>query len=279
MLDSVLAWSVMITEWLGTRGLGTVRNILVFIVVLAIGYALSRMLRRTVDLAFKNSRLEPSPLFRQFAVSASGKAAFLISLIIALGHLGVDTSALIAGLGVSGLVLGFALKDTLSNFAAGMLILLYRPFDVGHRIDIGGLQGTVRDMTLVSTILRTSDNKQVMIPNSKVWGNAVTNFSATGQRRVELKIHISYQADIDAAAALLLKIFGEHPAILDTPKPEVLVDDLGESAVVLCARGWVQTNKYSRTRSELLRAIKYRFDQAGIEIPYPQQVVRILEGK
>lgn len=278
MMEIVLAISGLVGEWFGTKGVVLLRNIVVFSIVLASGYLISRALRRTVALAIKNSKLKPSPLFQHFAVNAVEKVTFFIALIIALGHLGVDTSALIAGLGVSGLVLGFALKDTLSNFASGMLILLYRPFDVGHLVEIGGMQGTVRDLTLVSTILRTSDNKQVLIPNSKVWGNPLTNFSATGQRRIQLKVGISYEADIDEATELLLKILRQNIGILADPAPQILVDDLGDSSVDLVVRGWVKTKDYSRTRSQLLRGIKYGLDEAGVEIPYPQQVVRIVES-
>lgn len=259
--------------WLATEGLGLARNLLVFVLVLLAGWLASRMLRRALDAAFERTRLEPSPLLRKFAVNVTGKATLLIAFIIALGNLGVDTSALVAGLGVSGLVLGFALKDTLSNFAAGLMILLYRPFDVGHFIELGGDKGVVKDLTLVSTVLTTPDNKQVTLPNSRVWGNPLTNYSATGTRRVDLVVGVAYDSDLDETRDLLMAVISEHPLVMEDPAPVVDVRELGASSIDFNVRGWTVTGDYWTVHAEVLREVKYRLDAAGIGMPFPQREI------
>lgn len=263
-----------VLAWLATEGLSLLRNLIVFLLVLFVGYILSRVLRRAVETAFeKTPKLEPSPLLTRFAVNVTGKATMLVAMVIALGNLGIDTSALIAGIGVSGLVLGFALKDTLSNFAAGLMILMYRPFDVGHFIELGAQTGTVKDLNLVSTVLMTPDNKQVNLPNSKVWGNPLTNFSATGTRRVDLVIGVAYAADIDETTELLMGVLEDHPDVMEDPAPVVRMRELNASSVDFNVRGWCTTADYWVVHAQLLREIKYRLDQAGIGIPFPQREV------
>ncbi len=273
MNEEITEFSDLAMAWLTTEGLALAKNLIVFAIVLLVGYVVSRVARKAISTAFERSSLQPSPLFQRFVTNVAGKATFLIAFVIALGNLGIDTSALIAGLGVSGLVLGFALKDTLSNFASGMMILLYRPFDVGHFVEIGSETGTVKDLTLVSTVLTTPDNKQVNIPNSKVWGNSVTNFSATGTRRIDLVAGIAYDADIDDATEIFMEILQDHELVMDDPEPVVRVRELGGSSVDFNVRGWVNTSDYWTVHAELLREIKYRLDAAGIGIPFPQREV------
>ena len=263
-----------IIAWLTTEGLGLVRNLMVFALVVLAGMIVSKILRKTVDAAFERSvKLDPSPLLRKFAVNVTGKATMLMAVIIALGNLGIDTSALIAGIGVSGLVLGFALKDTLSNFASGLMILLYRPFDIGHFIELGSQTGVVKDLTLVSTVLTTPDNKQVNLPNSGVWGNPLTNFSATGTRRVDLVIGVAYDADIDETTEVLMGVLRDHELVMDDPEPVVRMRELNASSLDFNVRGWVQTSDYWTVHAELLREIKYRLDAAEIGIPFPQREI------
>lgn len=273
MVDEVSNWSDEIMTWLATEGLQFGRNLLVFLVILAIGSLVSRVLQRTVRLGIERSHLDPSPILSRFIVNVVGKGAMAIAIIIGLGNLGIDTGALIAGLGVSGLVLGFALQDTLSNFASGMMILLYRPFDVGHFVEIDGLEGSVKDLTLVSTVLTTIDNKEVTIPNSKVWGNSVTNFTATGSRRLIMEVGASYDEDIDEVKEVLLDVLSSNERTMTDPGPAVVVSSLGDHGVNFNLLGWVKTADYIPVQGELLRAVKYRFDKEGIEIPFAQQVV------
>ncbi|RDV38933.1 mechanosensitive ion channel family protein [Bradymonadaceae bacterium TMQ3] len=261
------------STWLATEGLALARNLLVFLLIVVAGMMAARIVRKAVGAAFERSRLEPSALFTQFVVNVSSKSVMLLALIIGLGNLGIDTGALIAGLGATGLVLGFALKDTLSNFAAGMLILLYRPFDVGHYVEINGIAGTVKDLTLVSTMLSTPDNKRITIPNSGVWGNPIINFSQADTRRVDIVAGIAYDADIDEAKAIFEDILATTEGVLQDPAPTVTMNGLGGSSVDFDLRGWVNTADFWAVRSRLLREVKYRLDAAGIGIPFPQQEV------
>ncbi|MFU8805132.1 MAG: mechanosensitive ion channel family protein [Bradymonadaceae bacterium] len=259
--------------WLTTEGLALAKNLVVFGLVIVGGIIAGRIASSAIGVGLDKSRLQPSPLFKHFATNVAKKAIFLLAFIIGLGNLGIDTGALIAGLGVSGLVLGFALKDTLSNFSAGGLILLYRPFDIGHFVEIGGTTGTVKDLTLVSTILHTPDNKVITMPNSKVWGNSIINFSASDTRRLDLVVGVAYDADIDQAMAIFMEILEGHEKVLEDPEPQVRLRELGASSVDFNVRSWVATSEYWPTHAELLRSIKYRLDEAGIGIPFPQREV------
>lgn len=261
------------SAWLATEGLALARNLVVFLLIIIAGLIAARLVRKAVRAAFDRSRLEPSGLFTQFVVNVTSKSVVLLSFIVALGNLGVDTGALIAGLGVTGLVLGFALKDTLSNFASGMLILLYRPFDIGHFVEINGISGTVKDLTLVSTMLSTPDNKRITLPNTGVWGNPIINFSEADTRRIDLVAGIAYDADIDEAHAIFEDILAKMDGILEDPEPIVIMADLGASSVDFHVRGWVETPRFWEVRSKVIREIKYRLDDAGIGIPFPQQDV------
>lgn len=263
----------MASAWIATEGLSLLRNIVVFFIILVVGWFLSRLARRAITAAIDRSHLQPSPLLRQFATNVASKSVLLLALIIGLGNLGIDTSALIAGLGVSGLVLGFALKDTLSNFASGMLILLYQPFDVGDFVEITGTMGTVRDMTLVSTILTTPDNKVVNFPNSGVWGSPITNFSGSDERRIDLVIGVGYDTDMDHALQVFLDILDEHELVLEDPEPVVMIGDLADSSINFFVRPWVETPNFWPVRAELMRQIVYRLNEEEIAIPFPQRDV------
>jgi small conductance mechanosensitive channel len=277
MNEQIFTLSDVVLAWLATEGLNLATNLLVFFLVILAGVVASRIARRAVKTAFERSRLQPSPLLVRFVLNVVSKGTVLIAMVIALGNLGIDTSALIAGIGVSGLVLGFALRDTLSNFASGLMILLYRPFDEGHFIEINGQTGTVKELTLVSTVLTTPDNKQVNIPNSNVWGNALTNFSATGTRRLDIVAGIAYDADVDEAAAIFMEILLSQENIHEEPAPTVTMRELNDSSVDFNVRGWVDTSEYWPTHAAILREIKYRLDEAGIGIPFPQRDVWVHE--
>ncbi len=265
--------SEFVTTWLATEGLTLGRNILAFLLILAVGYLVAKLARRSVVSALRRSHLQPSPLFQQFAANVASKSILLVTLIIALSNLGVDTAALVAGLGVSGLIIGFALQDTLSNFASGMMILMYQPFDVGHFVEVGDIMGTVDDMTLVSTILKTPDNKLVTMPNNKVWGSPITNFTATGVRRIDLVVGVAYDTDIDEAREVFAELLDSNEGVLEDPEPIVWVGELNNSSIDFFVRGWVETADFWAVRSDLLRQVKYYLDDAGIGIPFPQREV------
>ena len=175
--------------------------------------------------------------------------------------------------------IGFALQDALSNFGAGILILLYRPFDIGDGVDAGGVSGKVSDMSLVSTTFMTSDNQKLVVPNKLIWGSVITNKTTQTTRRVDLTFGISYSDDIDKAEALFKEIVSAHDAVLDYPEPLIKLHELADSSVNFIVRPWVNTDDYWDTYWDLTKTVKQRFDQEGISIPFPQRDVHIKEQK
>lgn len=272
-MDMAATYKEVAFKYLTTTGLQLGKNILSFLLVLIIASFVSKAVRRAIGLAIERSSYKPSALFTQFATNVAGKAVWIIGLIVALGNLGIDTQALVASLGVSGIVLGFALKDTLSNFASGMMIMFYRPFDVGHMVNIGGTEGTIRDLTLVATVVTTGDNKVITVPNAKVWGSTITNFSVSPTRRVDLVIGVDYDSDIDETQALLLDILTRHDLVLTEPAPAVTLKELGADSVNFNVRGWVNNADYWKVYNLVLREIKLTLDERKIIFPFPQREV------
>jgi small conductance mechanosensitive channel len=259
------------SNWVAQHGPLLLRNLIVFLVILLIGWILANVVDRALNAAIERSRYQPSPLFGQFVVNVARKTVWIVAIVLGLDNLGIDTAALIAGLGATGIILGFALKDTLSNFASGAMILLYSPFDVGDFIEVAGESGTVRDLTLVNTVLHTGDRKIITLPNSKVWGSAIVNYDASDIRRIDLVAGIAYGDDVDKAKDLFSEILADHPKILDDPAPVVRINELGGSSVNFDVRGFVKGEDYWEVRPELLRTLKVRCDEEGLEIPFPQQ--------
>jgi small conductance mechanosensitive channel len=205
-------------------------------------------------------------------VSTASTAVIIMGLLIALSQLGFQVGPMLAGLGIAGFVLGFALQDSLANFAAGVMILAYRPFDTGDLIDCaGGVFGTVRQMNLVSTTILTVDNQTRIVPNGKIWGDVITNVTAQRNRRVDLVVGISYDDDIPRAEEVIHSILDEHPKVLKDPEAVVKVHELGDSSVNLVVRPWAQRDDYWDVHWDVTREVKLRFDREGICIPYPQQ--------
>ena len=192
-----------------------------------------------------------------------------------MSQLGVNMAPLLAIIGAAGLVVGFALQGTLSNFASGLLIMVYRPFDVGDFIEAGGASGSVESMTLMTTLVKTPDNKSVHVPNNKVWGDVITNVTANATRRVDLSVGVCYTAKLEETRALLLELAEAHPLVLKDPAPNIQVHELGDSAVVFIVRPWSKTEDYWTVYWELTQAMKERLDSAGIGIPFPQRDVHV----
>ena len=181
---------------------------------------------------------------------------------------------MLAGLGIAGFVLAFALQDTLGNFAAGVMVLIYRPYDVGDMIDCaGGVFGKVSHMSLVSTTILTIDNKTLIVPNNKIWGDVITNVTAQDIRRIDLEFGISYGDDIPHAEAVLSSILEDHPSVLADPEPIVKVHTLGDSSVNFVVRPWVARDDYWDVHWDITREVKLRFDREGVSIPFPQRDV------
>ncbi len=208
-------------------------------------------------------------------ISIVRNTVIIIGILIALSQVGINLGPLLAGLGVVGFVIGFALQDTLSNFAAGMLILIYRPFDVKDLVEAGGVSGTVSDMSLVNTTILTLDNQTIVVPNNKIWGDVIKNVTAQTVRRIDLVFGISYSDDIEKTERILQEIVDSQAAVLDQPETMIRMHELADSSVNFIVRPWVNTDDYWETYWAIIRAVKLRFDEEGISIPFPQSDVHL----
>ncbi|MEP0202429.1 MAG: mechanosensitive ion channel domain-containing protein [Halioglobus sp.] len=203
----------------------------------------------------------------------------LFVVIAALSQLGIDTTSLIALLGAAGLAIGLSLQSSLSNFAAGVMLIVFRPFTKGDFIDAGGAMGVVDKISIFTTILTTTDNKEVIIPNGAIMGGNITNFSARPTRRVDMVFGIGYDDDIRKAKALLEEIVAADDRVLAEPAPVVSISELADSSVNFVVRPWVNAADYWDVLWETTESVKLKFDEAGISIPYPQMDVHLDKGE
>ena len=224
-------------------------------------------------------RLEKLKRFDQTLIPVLSQIAryviLVFTLVLVLSEFGIQTASIIAVLGAAGLAIGLALQGTLQNVAAGLMLLFLRPFKVGDFIETGAGSGTVQEIGMFMTRMRTSQGLFVVAPNSKIWSGSITNYSKLPTRRIDLVVGISYDDDIDKARALILKLARGKERVLDAPEPVVNVTNLGDSSVDLELRAWTKRQDYWEIRWGLMRDVKYALDKAGISIPYPHvQVVR-----
>jgi small conductance mechanosensitive channel len=208
-------------------------------------------------------------------VNVVRKATFLVGLVVALSMLEVNIGPFLAAIGAAGFIIGFALQGTLSNFAAGIMILLYRPYDIGDFVNVAGVSGTVSAMTLVSTTLKLPDNQTVVIPNNSIWGDIITNVTGSETRRVDMVFGIGYDDDIAKAQGILEKIVKDHPLVLGSPEAVVRVNELADSSVNFVCRPWAKTSDYWTVYWDITRQVKEQFDQNSISIPFPQRDVHV----
>jgi len=277
-IKDVSAFRIIIWGWLKSTegGLRWLKNIIFFLLTLLAFYCLAYFLGKITWKAVSASK-RFSDLLKKFFASAVRKAVMLIGVIVALSMLEIDIGPFLAGLGVAGFVLGFALQGTLSNFASGLMILMYRPYDVGQIIDAAGVKGVVDSMNLVSTTIKTFDNQIVVIPNGEIWGGVITNVTGSTTRRVDMKFGISYSDDIAKAAKILEDIVSKHELVLKDPAPVVRLHELGDSSVNFICRPWVKTADYWTVHWDVTRAVKERFDKEGVSIPFPQRDVHLYQ--
>ena len=239
-------------------------------------WVLARITRRIASKLLTKSKVATSELLKETIIAWTGRLVILFGLIIVLSQLGINPGPLLAGLGIAGFVIGFALQDTLSNFAAGAMILFYQPYDVGDFVEAGGVMGKVRDMNLVSTRILTPDHQTLIVPNSKIWGDVIRNVTSQPTRRVDLVFGISYEDDIAKAESVLADILASNDKVLDDPEPVIKLHNLGDSSVDFVVRPWAKTDDYWDVHWDITRAVKVRFDEEGISIPYPQRDVHLI---
>jgi small conductance mechanosensitive channel len=243
------------------------------VVILLLGMWLSRRLSKTLDRAFERAHMEAT--LRGFLRNIAYAAMLVIVIVAALQSLGVPTTSVMAVLGAAGLAIGLALKDSLSNIASGVMLIVQRPFHVGDFVQAAGLEGTVDQIRVFQTKLRTTDNRVVVVPNSLITTAPIINFTANPQRRIDLTVGVGYEDDLKAARAVLLEVAAANPLVLAAPPPEALVTTLGESSVNLELRAWVNTPDYGNARSELTAAVRDGLVGRGLNIPYPQRDLHV----
>ena len=203
-------------------------------------------------------------------ISSIAKAILLLLVIVAaLDQLGVDTTSLIALIGAAGLAVGLALQNSLQNFAAGVMLVVFRPFKLGDFIEAGGIVGVVEQISIFSTVLKSGDNREIIVPNGQIYSDAITNYSARETRRIDLVFGIGYDDDMLEAKKLMESILDAHELVLSDPAPAVAVSELADSSVNFNVRPWVKTGDYWGVRADLIEQIKLAFDEHNISIPYP----------
>jgi small conductance mechanosensitive channel len=272
-------WSQSVRDSIAEGGPRLFLQVALFLVIVLAFLKLAQVGQRLVDRGLSSSRVKLSELLTRMVVSTTRNLIIVVGILIALSQLGVSLGPLLAGLGIAGFVIGFALQDALSNFASGMMILLYRPFDVGDLVEAGTVFGRVDHMSLVNTTILTLDNQTLIVPNNKIWGDVIKNVTAQKIRRVDLVFGISYGDDIPKAEAIMEKVLEEHDRVLDDPEPMVRCFELGDSSVNFVCRPWVESDDYWDVYWDVTRTVKMRFDEEGITIPFPQRDVHFPTAK
>jgi len=268
------AWASL-KDYLGGKSFDFFLRLLVLLVILYAFHLLSKMVRSTVHKTLNRDSRDLSELQKNLLIKASGVLVMAVGILIAIGQMGISLGPALAGLGVAGFIIGFALQDSLANFAAGGMILIYRPFDVDDFVEVAGVNGFVKRMSLVSTTVLTIDNQTLVIPNSKIWGDVIKNVTAQKARRVDLVIGVSYSDDVEKVEKVLAEILAADDRILSDPPPVIRLHELGDSSVNFIVRPWATREDFWNVYWDTLRAIKIRFDQEGISIPFPQRDVHL----
>ena len=275
-IKDVSAFRILVLGWLKSTegGLRWLKNITLFIITFLVFYGLASIAGRVAHKTVSASK-KLSDLLKKFFVSAVRKVIIIIGFIVALSMLEIDIAPFVAGFGIAGFILGFALQGTLSNFASGLMIIIYRPYDVGQIIEAAGVKGIVDSMNLVSTTIKTFDNQIVVVPNGEIWVGVITNVTGSDTRRVDMTFGISYSDDITKAAQVLEDIVSRHELILKEPEPVIKLHELADSSVNFVCRPWAKTPDYWTVYWDVTRTVKERFDAEGISIPFPQRDVHI----
>ena len=269
-------WNQVVT-WLSEKGVDFAVNIVVSIVILLVGWLVIKLISKAVAKAMSKG-VKSNVLLTNFTVSVVTKTLWAFLLVTILGRLGVNVGPLIAGLGVTGFILGFAFQESLGNLASGLMIAINSPFKVGDYVIVAGLEGTVFEVNMMATVLVTADNKKVVIPNKSAWGAPITNFSAMSTRRVDLKVGVSYGCDMAKAIKVVFDTVKTVPGVLEEPAPSVSIASLDDSEVTLNVRPWCKGSDYWGVWSATYQAVLAGLEKAGLDVPYPQLDVHVTQA-
>jgi|TARA_B110000263_G_scaffold37135_1_gene28699 small conductance mechanosensitive channel len=268
--QEIMNYAIEITSNFGLK-------LLTALIVVIVGRQLVKILLKVIKVALEKANTEET--VRIFIANLLNTVFTVIIFVAAINQLGVETTSIIALLGAAGLAIGLALQGSLANFAAGILIVIFRPYKVGDYIEAGTNVGTVKDIQIFSTVLRTPDNKAIVVPNGSIMDGSITNYSEQPTRRIDIIASCSYEDDLDKVKQVLKTILDSEERILTEPKPQIAVSELAESSVNFIVRPWVNSSDYLPVMYSLLEQIKKTFDQEGISIPYPQSDIHIHEKK
>ena len=256
---------------LAAYGLKIILAIIIFIVGRWVARLFSKLTKRIME------KRDVDQTLQSFVGNLVYYALLTFVVLAALSQIGIQTTSFIAVIGAAGLAIGLALQGSLSNFAAGILMIIFRPFKVGDYIEGAGVAGTVESIQIFTTQLKTPDNKIIIIPNSKISGDNIVNYSTKGSRRVDLVFGIGYGDDIDKARQVIMRIIEKDARVMKDPAPVVLLSELADSSVNFIARPWAKTGDYWGVYFDTTEAVKKRFDAESISIPYPQSDVHIYQ--
>jgi len=263
--------------WISENAMDWAIQIAIAIAIFLIGKFIARMVTNVLKAGMKRAGTDA------ILVGFVGNIAYgllLVAVVLAaVDSLGVNVTSLMAIVGAAGLAVGLAMKDSLANFAAGVMIIIFRPFKIGDFITAGGTSGVVDEIGLFATLMHTPDNQRIIVPNSSIIGGNITNTSALPTRRVDLVFGISYDDNIGEARDIIKSVLDADERVLKDPEAAIAVGELGDSSVNINVRPWVKSEDYWPLRAHLLETVKVRFDEAGISIPYPQQDVYMHEVK
>jgi small conductance mechanosensitive channel len=250
-------------------GVDLIAAIAIFIIGRWIANLVTKAIRRLME------RADVEPTLVKFLTNIIRTLLLVFVILAAISQLGVQTTSLIAVLGAAGLAVGLALQGSLSNFAAGVLIIIFRPYKVGDYIEAAGTAGTVDEVQIFTTVLKTPDNKKIIVPNSQITGDTITNYSAHDTRRVDFTFGIGYGDDIDKAKKIIEDVLTSDERVLKDPAPQIVVSELADSSVNIVARPWAAAADYWGLKFDVTETVKKRFDAEGVSIPFPQRDVHV----
>ena len=265
-------WNQLL-EVMQTRGVDLGINVVIAIAIFYVGKMVISLIVRGLHKVMQ--RQEVDKTLETFVCNLVRMVLLVIVVIAAIGQVGIETTSFIAIFGAAGLAVGLALQGSLSNFAAGVLIVLFRPYRVGDFIEAAGISGSVEQVQILTTILKTGDNKQVIVPTGQIMDSIITNYSANDTRRVDMVVGVSYDDDLDKVRDTIKELIAAEDRILDEPACTIAVSALADSSVNFVVRPWVKTPDYWGVMFDLTEAIKKRFDKDGITFPFPQQDVHV----
>ena len=264
-------------EMLQTKGIDFGINVVIALAIFYLGKMVISLVVRGIRKVMQ--RQEVDKTLETFVCNLVRMVLLVIVIIAAIGQLGIQTTSFIAIFGAAGLAVGLALQGSLSNFAAGVLIVLFRPYRVGDFIEAAGISGVVEQVQILTTILKTGDNKQIIVPNGQIMDSIITNYSANDKRRVDMVVGVSYDDDLDKVRSTIEELIAAEERVLEEPACTIAVSALADSSVNFVVRPWVKTADYWGVMFDLTEAIKKRFDKEGISFPFPQQDVHLFVEK